>query len=203
MVEGDDAGECLDHLRNRFDALMSAQAWLPEMLLLVKLVVDSRSGRSTVDSFQESIPDEYRHTFRRILQCLEDQPLLGQGALTGPQHSRWRAYDSAGNFTDIARMFFAIHLEELLHQMAADGAFRLREDRVAVFAKDLTQILVAFSARWFSTCVREQTPSPGVVRWYLRHCAGKIDLELEREINPDALLPRRPNHSPAQLTLTL
>lgn len=137
----------------------------------------------------------------RIWKRLEDHPRFCQSALTSSDPP-WRVFDSGSTFTEVARVFFSILIEEQLIALVDEG-LHVRHELLRAFAWDLTQITVAFTARWFSKCVRDRNPSANVVRWYLRHCAGKLDMELERELDPSAYLYRKQRAEPSQLHLNI
>lgn len=87
----------------------------------------------------------------------------------------WRKFDGP-DFCDLARNYFSKYLRNLLlHEIPAD------ELDLARFAHEASIITRMFSIRWFNACARAEVPDLGSVRWYFRHCLGKLDLELERE----------------------
>lgn len=89
----------------------------------------------------------------------------------------WRAADGPG-FCDLARLYFANLNETVFSRKLGiePGNVHVRQ-----FAHETSLITRAFSARWFNACAREEPPELGSIRWYLGHCLGKLDLELERE----------------------
>jgi len=107
---------------------------------------------------------------------------------------RWRSLDGSP-FCELARYFYACLLEEIFAQEignvceSAASSHRL----FARHAWDLTRITQAFSARWYNACVSNQIPSQNCIRWYNGHCAGKLDMELERELSTHVEPPPRPS----------
>lgn len=84
----------------------------------------------------------------------------------------WRHADGPA-FCDLARLFFSLLNEETF-------ASELPGD-LSRFAAEMAVITRSFSARWFNACARFQVPESGSIHWYLGHCLGKLDLELDRE----------------------
>lgn len=95
---------------------------------------------------------------------------------------RWRYFDGSA-FCEIAGVFFGCLLAEVLLEQCPD--FRVRR-----LGSELSRITVSFSARWFNKCAVGRNPERGSVRWYLRHCLGKLDMELERELSTHVEAPR-------------
>ncbi|HSI12729.1 MAG: hypothetical protein ACAH95_01515 [Fimbriimonas sp.] len=106
----------------------------------------------------------------------------------------WRNFDGSA-FCDLALLYFS-NLNAQMFEEAGLGA-----QAVATAAKEFAIITRSFSARWFNACARYEAPAEGSIRWYLGHCLGKIDLELNRELS-DWVEPegnpwkrKRPNHN--------
>lgn len=95
----------------------------------------------------------------------------------------WREADGSG-FCDLGRQFFTeINRYFCTGALRALGPVEGIEEAVATFAEELSLITRTFSARWFNACAKDRIPEQGSIRWYLRHCLGKLDLELSRELS--------------------
>lgn len=89
----------------------------------------------------------------------------------------WRAHDGSA-FCDLARSFYSKYLRNVLFEVVGNPMPELK-----TFAHEASIITRTFSARWFNACARHEEPDDNNIRWYIRHCAGKLDLELERELS--------------------
>jgi hypothetical protein len=92
----------------------------------------------------------------------------------------WRAFDGPA-FCDLAVAYFASLNEEMLTRFLQEADSPTQPAQV--FAREAAIITRSFSARWFNACARYETPPEGSIRWYLGHCLGKVDLELNRELS--------------------
>jgi hypothetical protein len=94
----------------------------------------------------------------------------------------WRGLDGSG-FCDLGRQFFACLTEEhLAYYLRCHTGSPIDSSSLRQHAWELSLITRSFSARWFNKCAAGQIPDRGNIRWYLGHCLGKLDMELEREL---------------------
>jgi len=97
----------------------------------------------------------------------------------------WRQFDGS-DFCLLGNRFFA-NLNYLVFSRDFANA---RDEEVRRLAKEMSFITRTFSARWFNACARQEIPSRGSIGWYFRHCMGKLDLELSRELTGYVEEPR-------------
>jgi hypothetical protein len=105
----------------------------------------------------------------------------------------WRKFDGS-DFCLLGNRFFA-NLNYLVFSRDLANA---RDEEVRRLAQEMSFITRTFSARWFNACARYETPSRGSIGWYFRHCMGKLDLELSRELTGyvEEPRPRRKRQEP-------
>lgn len=107
-----------------------------------------------------------------------------QGAIDD-SHELWRhvrQFDRAG-FCNLGRHFFANLFEFELKQLFQENALIVPDHLLEQHAWEMSKITQSFSARWFQKCAVDAHPDAGSIRWYLGHCLGKLDMELERELS--------------------
>jgi hypothetical protein len=129
-------------------------------------------------------------TLRKLIRAADDQVNIAGSC------SVWeylRRFDRAG-FSDLGRLYFSQLLAEVLREAAAFAGLTLDAPLIERHAWESSKIVQSFSARWFQKCALTVTPDEGSIRWYVRHCLGKLDMELERELveHPEQeAVPRR------------
>jgi hypothetical protein len=92
-----------------------------------------------------------------------------------------RRFDRAG-FCDLGRYFFAALLESELTKLLSENDLLVAHELLEQHAWEMSKITQSFSARWFQKCAVDNAPDAGSIRWYIGHCLGKLDMELEREL---------------------
>jgi len=172
-----DADASIETLRGRLSALKDDISISNAITRLVAAVIGSREPRYE-PKFTDFEGGWGAEALRRILATCSHpvQPELFDSFLDDV----WRRFDGSG-FADLGRAFFAELAyfplnEEFLRLTGKPGGEDLRR-----FASEISLITRTFSARWFNACARDRMPPAGSVRWYVEHCLGKLDLELERE----------------------
>lgn len=103
---------------------------------------------------------------------------------------RWRTFDGL-EFCNLAQRFYANLMFGLLQEIAPDADLEALETH----SRESAVITRAFSARWFNACARRETPDQNSIGWYFRHCLGKLDLELSREMSSWVEVPRKRKES--------
>jgi hypothetical protein len=196
---GGDSDATLKSLIAKYEALTKDEAAIRVITFLVALPVSSRSAdtyRELLERFQiellgephedqllsaldKYVPEKHlakdaaKETIRQV--CADSD----SGALFNPDPWQvWRSFDGVA-FCDLARLFFT----KLNEQYFSGEVNAAPEEEVRRFAQESSLITRSFSARWFNACARYETPEPGSIRWYLGHCLGKVQLELERELS--------------------
>jgi len=114
----------------------------------------------------------------------QSSPRFTQAQIAGDDWSPWRAIDGSP-FCEIARLFWGSLLEEMLvRELEADPrSSQYRREHLSRHAWELSRITQSFSARWYNACAASGVPSRNSIRWFIGHCAGKLDMELERELS--------------------
>lgn len=147
-----------------------------------------------------------RRASLKAFDAFTASPLFRQSQIGNDEWSVWRTIDGSP-FCDLARTFYAHLCEELLayHLKSSGYGPEQINAELARHAWELSRITQAFSARWFNACALDSTPDRGNVSWYLRHCLGKLDMELERELSshvePPPSASRRRKKEPPSLGL--
>jgi hypothetical protein len=149
---------------------------------LVGIQISSGDPGGLIKSLYQLVPSD--HVFRQAavmtLPAIENRTRERSSLFNKNCWQMWRDYDGS-NFCDLARLFYS-HLNEVTFSaILAEAGLRMDDVVVERFSREMSVITRAFSARWFNACARYQTPEPGSIDWYLAHCLGKLDLELERE----------------------
>jgi len=105
----------------------------------------------------------------------------------------WRQFDGS-DFCLLGNRFFA----NLNYFVFSRDLLDARDEEVRRLAQEMSFITRTFSARWFNACARNEIPSRGSIGWYFRHCMGKLDLELSRELTGyvEEPRPRRKRQDP-------
>ncbi len=184
----------LDELLRQYEQLIDDDDALRACTLLVGLVVCSRVPDAS-DSLKINYGIELKDASKDSLLFAADQTAQNNSLLRTalkatvlhilnlPNHvlfgldtwKPWRAYDGRA-FCDLARLFFCNVNEQYFAR-----ALSAHPDALGTFAWEMSLITRTFSARWFNACARDQIPNVGSIRWYLGHCIGKLQLEVERE----------------------
>jgi hypothetical protein len=133
-------------------------------------------------------------------------PMPAQASIEGAE-SEWeylRRFDRPG-FSDLARLYFSELLAEILRDTLAAARLNVEPTLTQRHAWESSKIVQSFSARWFQKCAVDVSPDEGSIRWYIRHCVGKLDMELERELSvqpaAEVARKRRRNAIPPSLGL--
>jgi hypothetical protein len=105
----------------------------------------------------------------------------------------WRQFDGS-DFCLLGNRFFA----NLNYFVFSRDLRHARDEEVRRLAQEMSIITRTFSARWYNACARHEVPSRGNIGWYFRHCMGKLDLELSRELTGyvEEPRPRRKRQEP-------
>jgi hypothetical protein len=139
-----------------------------------------RYSGSLLSTLEDLLPTDgpVRRAAIETLDRFTTSPRFSQSSLAADPWLPWRELDGSA-FCELGRLWFACLAEQfLLHH--TEG---LDEELIHRHAWELSQITQSFSARWFNKCAVGQIPDRGGVRWYLGHCLGKVDMELERELS--------------------
>lgn len=198
-VDAQEADASIMRLISEYQGLVMDESALHAITFLVAMVVCSRE-KSPHQCLSEryGIRVEGPPVHERLVQAINDyivedcpaksaaQTTLVELAARPPESlfeesdpsKVWREYDGS-SFCDLAKLFFS----KLNEQYFAAEAPAANKADVKRFAWEMSLITRSFSARWFNACARYEMPELGSIRWYLGHCLGKIELELERELS--------------------
>jgi hypothetical protein len=186
------ADDLLTQLQALYEGLTKDEAAIRVTTFLVALPVSTRSQDPVEDLYKSfNITVEDPSNLESALEafvpvdCLVRRAAVdtirqfskgGEDALfaTDPW-ARWREADGSA-FCDLARLFFTNLNRHYFAEVLGE-----QPEELDLFAHEMSLITRSFSARWFNACARYQTPEQGSITWYLRHCLGKLDLELDRE----------------------
>jgi len=195
------ADEILNNVRKRLAGVVGEDSTLDAVGFFVALPVVTRS-EDPVGGMQASFGIRYRNSLRDTLESLvpidgvvrraalgafdsvTSSPRFRQAQIEEDEWSVWRQFDGPA-FCELGRMFYAHLATELLmyYLRVAILETQIPTDALVRHGWELSRITQSFSARWFNACAVGAIPDRGNIRWYLGHCAGKLDLELERELS--------------------
>jgi hypothetical protein len=190
--------DLIGHVRSRLEKLIDDDQTLKATLFFAALPVVTRhaepermlelafeipyrcSLRDTLDQLL-AIDSPTRRAALDTFDRFTSSPRFAQVTLADDVWLPWRELDGSA-FCELGRQFFACLAEQhLLYYLRSTGV-ESDEELVKQHAWELSKITQSFSARWFNKCAVGQVPEKSNVRWYLGHCLGKLDMELEREL---------------------
>jgi hypothetical protein len=169
----------------------------PEQALRESFGIKVDGPEDLVDGLRRTIPEA--HPFKAAAErTLSEVAGNADGLFIASDWKVWREFDGP-EFCNLAYQFFT----NLCFQLFVEVLPNLEGDLLQTMSREMAVITRAFSARWFNACARFETPGVNNVRWYLGHCLGKLELELERETSGWVEPPRRRRNEIPHPTLDL
>lgn len=138
-----------------------------------------------LESLEAHVPTEgpvRRAAIKTLCRLMNSARMAQQDTLGESAEERFRQLDGSA-FCDVGRLLFACLTAEQIEGLLENAGLRVDERVIERHAWELSLITRSFTARWFNACVVGKLPALGSIDWYLRHCLGKIDMELERELS--------------------